>query len=82
MDADVAEQMARGIRTALNADVGLATTGVAGPDPQDGNAVGTVHIAVVTPESSAGRLLQLEGSRDEIRGRTVRGALELALTLL
>ena len=82
VDADIAAQMARGIRTALGADVGLATTGVAGPDPQDGKPVGTVHIAVATPESAAGRLLQLDGTRDEIRSQTVRGVLELALTVL
>ena len=82
VDAEVAEQMARGIRSALSADVGLATTGVAGPDPQDGKPVGTVHIAVATPESSTGQLLHLEGSRDEIRSQTVRGVLELTLTLL
>nr|WP_180218653.1 CinA family protein [Streptomyces albus] len=49
VDADVAGQMARGVRTALGADWGVATTGVAGPEPQDGQPVGTVYVAVAGP---------------------------------
>ena len=36
VDGEVARQMASGVRRVLGADWGLATTGVAGPDPQDG----------------------------------------------
>ena len=50
VDPDVAGEMARGVRARLGADVGLATTGVAGPDPQDGQPPGTVHVAVRTPD--------------------------------
>jgi len=82
VDAEVAQQMARGVRLALGADVGLATTGVAGPDPQDGMPVGTVHVAVVTPEKTAVASLTLSGSRDEVRTSAVRSVLELALTVL
>nr|WP_264081246.1 CinA family protein [Streptomyces spectabilis] len=46
VDAEVALQMAAGVRRLLGADWGIATTGVAGPDPQDGHPVGTVHVAV------------------------------------
>jgi len=46
VDPDVAAAMARGVAVRLGADYGLATTGVAGPDPQDGHPVGEVHIAV------------------------------------
>ncbi|GGB97493.1 CinA family protein [Cellulomonas carbonis] len=45
----VAVQMAQGVRRLLAAEVGLATTGVAGPDPQDGHPPGTVHVAVSGP---------------------------------
>lgn len=48
--ADVAAAMARGVREALGADVGLATTGVAGPDPQDGHGPGAFHVAVCGPD--------------------------------
>ncbi|WP_414685521.1 CinA family protein [Microbacterium sp. LWO12-1.2] len=52
----VALQMADGVRRALSvagfpADVGIATTGIAGPDSPDGQPVGTVHIGVVAPGS-------------------------------
>ena len=82
VDPAVAEQMAQGVRRVLRADVGLATTGVAGPDPQDGHPVGTVYIAVATPETAVVSALSLSGTRDEIRTRTVEGVLELARTLL
>jgi len=49
VDAEVAGSMAEGARVRCGADYGVATTGVAGPDPQDGKAPGTVWIAVATP---------------------------------
>ncbi|WP_200826226.1 CinA family protein [Microbacterium timonense] len=82
VDPTVAEQMAQGVRRVLRSDVGLATTGVAGPDPQDGHPVGTVHIAVATPETAIVSTLALSGTRDQIRTQTVQRVLELALTLL
>ena len=59
VDPDVARAMARGVRARLGADVGLATTGVAGPDPQDGHPAGTVHVAVSTPDGTQVRSLRL-----------------------
>jgi nicotinamide-nucleotide amidase len=78
VDPDVAVAMAVGVRTRLTADVGIATTGVAGPDPQDGKAPGTVHVAVVTPDGVRGRELRLGGDRSAVRSATVDAALELA----
>jgi nicotinamide-nucleotide amidase len=43
---EVAAAMAKGVRERLGATYGLAVTGVAGPEPQDGHPVGTVHVAV------------------------------------
>lgn len=82
VDPEVAVQMAQGVRRVLHAHVGLATTGVAGPDPQGDTPVGTVHVAVATPESVAVSSLALSGTRDEIRTLAVQSVLELALTLL
>ncbi len=84
---EVARQMAEGVRGALAGadaatDVGIATTGVAGPDPQDGQPVGTVYVAVSTPERTNVGRLALTGTRDEIRRQSVDAALELALTMV
>lgn len=88
VDAEVASQMALGAREfatieGVPADVGLATTGVAGPTEQDGHPVGEVFVAVSTPDvPQSVRRLALRGSRDEIREQAVEAVLALALDLL
>ena len=82
VDPDVAGAMARGVRARLGADVGLATTGVAGPDPQDGQPPGTVHVAVCTPDGSTVRSLLLAGDRAQVRARSVEAVLALAVEIL
>lgn len=77
VDPRVAIAMAEGVRSLMGADFGLATTGVAGPGPQDGHPAGTVYIAIATPTMSTHRLLALSGTRAQIRARTVDRALEL-----
>lgn len=54
VDPEVARRMAQGVRLVMRADWGIATTGVAGPDPQDGKPVGLVYVAVAGPEPDAG----------------------------
>lgn len=78
VDADVAAQMAAGVRRVMAADWGLATTGVAGPDPQDGQPVGTVYVAVAGPDGlQKVAALRLNGDRTEIRRESVRSVLKL-----
>ncbi|MFI9753126.1 CinA family protein [Streptomyces collinus] len=87
VDPQVAAEMAAGVRKALGTDWGIATTGVAGPEPQDGQAVGTVFVAVDGParadSGSAGggkvEALRLNGDRAEIRRESVRSVLALLL---
>nr|BFE87806.1 hypothetical protein GCM10020093_104070 [Planobispora longispora] len=70
--------MAGGVRELTGATYGVAATGVAGPDPQDGKPVGTVHLAVSGPgERVWHRDLQLRGTREEIRQWTVNEAIDL-----
>ncbi|MDQ1122704.1 CinA family protein [Microbacterium trichothecenolyticum] len=83
----VARQMARGVRDVLArdgvpADVGIATTGVAGPDEQDGQPVGTVHVAVSTPLGTRVDSLVIAGDRDRIRKETAHLAIRRALAAL
>lgn len=81
VDADVAKQMAAGARRVLGADWGVATTGVAGPDPQDGMPVGRVYVAVAGPpgsrESATVERHDLSGGRAAIRLAAVDAALAL-----
>lgn len=74
---EVAAQMAQGVCRVLGAEVGVATTGVAGPDPQDGAPVGTVHVAVAHGCDVAVRSLLLAGDRAAIRSASVAAALEM-----
>lgn len=78
VDAEVARGMAAGVRRALGADWGISTTGVAGPDPQDGQPVGTVYVAVAGP-LGVGKVaaMRLNGERTDIRRESVLGVLEL-----
>lgn len=80
--AEVAGAMAEGALARLGVDVAVATTGVAGPDPDpvSGEAPGAVFIAVAG--GSLGTLVRemsLEGDRDEIRQRATRAALQALL---
>ena len=69
--ADVAAAMASGVRGRLDATFGVATTGVAGPDPADGQPVGTVHIAVSSSRGVRGHAFLFTGDRAAIREQTV-----------
>lgn len=82
----VAAQMAEGVRRVLGSgrrcDVGLATTGIAGPDSPDGQPVGTVHVAVATALGTRVESLALSGSRRDIRSGAVHAAIRLCLEAL
>lgn len=76
---DVAAQLAEGVRTALAvdgraADIGVSTTGVAGPDAQGGQVPGTVFVGVSLATGTQVVRLSLSGSRAQIREDTVHRA--------
>jgi nicotinamide-nucleotide amidase len=82
VDPEVARQMASGVRDVLAvdgrpADIGVSTTGVAGPDPQDGKPVGTVFLGIAFGDEVRSVELGLSGSRDEVRAAVVVEALAL-----
>ncbi|TCO23434.1 nicotinamide-nucleotide amidase [Kribbella steppae] len=79
---DTAAALATGVRERLDATYGLATTGVAGPDPQAGVEAGTVYVAAAGPEAVEVRKLELSGDRTAIRRGSVQAVLELAAALV
>ena len=70
-----AQQMARSVRELLGADLGIATTGEAGPDPEEDVPVGTLFVGVADRKSVRVHHIVLSGDPDEIRA----SAAELAL---
>ncbi|MEO3788768.1 CinA family protein [Nonomuraea sp. B10E15] len=80
---EVAAAMAAGVARVCGATYGVAVTGVAGPEPQDGRPVGTVHVAVCGPGGQiSARTLTLRGSRERIRVETVDEAVDLLAGVL
>ncbi|MFC7432769.1 MULTISPECIES: CinA family protein [unclassified Agrococcus] len=86
VDAEVARRMAEGVRTLAVTDgpatLGVATTGVAGPSPQGGHAVGEVHVGIATAAGARSVRLDLDGDRASIRAQAVQAALAEALATL
>lgn len=82
VDPDVALALADGARRVCAADWGLATTGVAGPDPQTGVPVGTVYLACRGPGGGEVRGLTLDGDRTHVRAGAVAAALEMLAEVL
>lgn len=77
VSAPVAQALADSVRHRLGASYGVALTGVAGPDRQDGRPVGTVYVGLAGPDGHQVRLLDLPGDRDQIRASSVLAALRL-----
>lgn len=83
VDAEVAVAMARGVRElaaeaahlSLGEVIGVATTGVAGPDTQDGKPAGLVYLAIAGLGDSEANELRFQGNRQQIREATVAAAL-------
>ncbi|MEV7663931.1 nicotinamide-nucleotide amidohydrolase family protein [Paenarthrobacter sp. NPDC089316] len=82
VDGGVAEAMADGARRACAADVGISTTGVAGPDPHDGKDVGTVFIGVASAQGVASFEYSFAGDRQSIREQACEAALARLLAAL
>lgn len=81
VSADVALAMAQGARKVLGCDIALSSTGVAGPDKDDwDNEVGTMFVAIATPEGSYVRPLKLGNRpvRARLRTQTAHHAFDLA----
>ena len=74
--------MARGAAAVTGATWAVATTGVAGPDRQEGHPPGTVHVGLVGPGVSTALALELVGGREAIQDRTCHEALSALAGML
>ncbi len=72
----VCAAMAEGARSALGVDVAVGITGSAGPDPQE-QPVGTVVVAVATPDGTNLRTLRMPGDRERVRTFATTASLQL-----
>lgn len=75
VSAECARAMARGVRALMGATYAVSTTGVAGPDDQEGKPPGTVYVGVAGPGGDSALALDLVGDRGEIQERTCAEAL-------
>jgi nicotinamide-nucleotide amidase len=75
VSAECAGAMAAGCREATGATYSLTTTGVAGPDPQEGKPVGTVYVGIAGPAGVTTLAMELVGDRHQIQERACREAL-------
>jgi nicotinamide-nucleotide amidase len=79
---ETAMAMADGVRQLLGADVGLSTTGVAGPTEQEGHPPGTVWLGVALGDDVDAIQIRLPGDRDRVRQMTVISLLDRLRRLL
>jgi PncC family amidohydrolase len=75
ISAECAEAMASGVRATTGATYGLSTTGVAGPDSQEGQPAGTVFVGVAGPGFVTSEQLDLSGDRTQIQEATCEAVL-------
>lgn len=75
--SDCAEQLARGARELLDADLAVSTTGVGGPDAEDGHPPGTVFLGWATRSRVGHRRLDLQGDPPQVLEATVDAAVRM-----
>nr|WP_302473117.1 competence/damage-inducible protein A [Heyndrickxia coagulans] len=73
VSSQCAKELAENIRSIMDADIGISFTGVAGPDSLEGHPPGTVWIGIaIKGKETAAYLLELSGSRNNVRTRSVK----------
>jgi nicotinamide-nucleotide amidase len=82
VSSETAAAMATGVRDLFGTSVGVATTGVAGPDPLEGHPAGTVFISVADPFGTQTELVTLEGPQTSDRAAVITWATSQAISLL
>ena len=75
--AQCAVEIAQGVKRVLDVDIAVSTTGVGGPDPQDGHPAGTVYLGWATADDEGHRFYEFSGEPEEVLEQTVEAALAL-----
>ncbi|MDQ0614256.1 nicotinamide-nucleotide amidase [Microbacterium sp. W4I4] len=75
--ASCAEQLARGARELFDVDIAVSTTGVGGPDAENGHPPGTVYLGWATRAAVGHRLLRIDGDPDRVLAATVEAAVRM-----
>lgn len=78
---ECATALASGVRALLETDIAVATTGVGGPDPEDGHPAGTVYLGWATATDTGAEHFQFAGDPEDVLGATVEHALRLLVRL-
>jgi len=78
----VALEMAINVRKIMKSDIGISTTGVAGPEKSAGFAPGLVFVAISIGDHNMCQKLEITGDRSKIRNQTVQEILQLTLSRL
>lgn len=79
---EAARALAEGAARVLGCDLGVSATGVAGPEPHDGEPVGTVFVGATYRGRTEARRIIAYGDRDNIKAMSVTSALDLARRLV
>ena len=83
VSAEVAQEMASGVRKLLKADHAVSVTGLAGPGGDEfGHEVGTVFIGFESRSKAIAKEYRFTGGREAVRQQTIRAALELILEMV
>jgi PncC family amidohydrolase len=76
-------EMAKGVRTALKADIGISVSGIAGPDGgTEGKPVGTVWVGLSTPKLDKAEVFLFSGDRQDIKEQAAQSAMQMAISYL
>ncbi len=83
VNAQTAQEMARGARARLDADVAVSATGIAGPSgAEPGKPVGTVFLGIAGDKGSSSERFVFEGDRQQVRLLSTKEALRMMLAYI
>lgn len=82
VSAECAREMARGVRQVMGSTYALSTTGVAGPEDQEGKPPGTVYVGIAGPDGETTVALELSGKRGVVQEKTCEQALSALCGIL